>query len=262
MATTNTASSGILSQINKSTNPSTATLKADSTNSKAAASGTKLTKDYNEFMLLLTTQLQHQDPTEPLDTNQFTQQLVQFSTVEQAVATNTNLEKLVSLTSNSQINNAVGYIGKTVETEGNAAFLNNGKSELAYTLPAGVYNSTLSVLDSSGKAVYTAKTPIAAGDGTFVWDGTNSFTGRKLPDGIYSFAISAKDAKGNALTPTTYTAGHVTGVTNVAGEVAVTLNSALDVPLSKVRSVREAIASPVAATPGGTTPSTTPTPAV
>ena len=78
-----------------------------------------LSDNFDQFLLLLTTQLQNQDPTDPLDTNEFTSQLVQFSSVEQAVKTNTNLEKMLSLLQTSQLDTAVGYIGKAVEAKGN-----------------------------------------------------------------------------------------------------------------------------------------------
>ncbi|MGB1540522.1 MAG: flagellar hook assembly protein FlgD, partial [Rickettsiales bacterium] len=89
-------------------------------NSKANQARSKLSGDFDTFLLLLTTQLQNQDPIEPLDTNEFTAQLVQFANVEQAIDTNSNLETMISMQQGTQINNAVNYIGNFVEAKGNS----------------------------------------------------------------------------------------------------------------------------------------------
>jgi flagellar basal-body rod modification protein FlgD len=222
-------------------NPATSTLRADEAKNSSEIGRKKLADDFDEFMLLLTTQLQNQDPTEPLDTNQFTEQLVQFSSVEQAVQTNSNLEKLLSLTTNNQVNSAVSFIGKVVDTQGSTSFLENGEAEFTYEVPAGAANVTLSVLDASGKAVYTTAAPNSSGQHTFVWDGINSFNGKQMTDGLYTFGILAKDAKGQALDGKTFTSGRVTAVAMDGEELTLTLNNVLDVPMDKILSVREPI---------------------
>jgi flagellar basal-body rod modification protein FlgD len=233
-----------LDLINSATNPSTASLRPEDAKSVKSAAGNaakKLSDNFDEFMLLLTTQLQHQDPTEPLDTNEFTAQLVQFSTVEQAVATNTNLEKLVSLTSGNQVNSAVSFIGKTIEMEGSSGFLKNSKAEFSYDVPAGAEKVTLTILNAQNQPVYTTNAPARAGKQSFVWDGTNSFTGKKMADGIYKFGLITKDAAGKTLETKTFTSGKVTGVALDKDELTLTVGDAFDVPMSKVISVREQI---------------------
>ncbi len=233
-----------LAKLDAKTNPALNSLKADATNtSNADQAAKRLSDNFDDFMLLLTTQLQNQDPTEPLDTNQFTQQLATLSSVEQAVATNKNLETLISMTQNQQVNNAVGFIGKAVETDGAEAFLDGGKAKLAYDVPAGAAKVTLAVFDQAGKAVYTTDAPKTAGRQVFNWDGTNSFTGQKMADGLYAFGVVARDAKNSEIEGTkTYTIGKVTGVSldNKEKGMQLTIENAYQVPLEDVLSVYEA----------------------
>lgn len=90
--------------------------------------------DYNNFLTLLTTQLKHQDPLSPMDTTQFVQQLVQFSQVEQSITTNKKLDSLISLSGNNQAVGALGYIGKTIESNGDTGTLADGSARFTYTL--------------------------------------------------------------------------------------------------------------------------------
>ena len=93
-------------------------------NPAAAASevaGAKLAENFDTFLQLLTTQLQHQDPLSPMESNEFVAQLVQFSEVEQAIASNKSLEKLIDLQNTNQATAAIGYIGQTVEAAGSGA---------------------------------------------------------------------------------------------------------------------------------------------
>lgn len=77
---------------------------------KATLAQDKLEKDLNQFLNLLVTQLQNQDPLEPLDANEFTAQLVQFASVEQQIYQNSNLEKLVGMQQTSQVGSMVNYL--------------------------------------------------------------------------------------------------------------------------------------------------------
>src|ERR1041384_4500918 len=86
--------------------------------STPAASKAVLAGNFDTFLQLLTTQLKNQNPLDPLDTNQFTQQLVQFAGVEQQLKTNDFLASLVQANANTTNSNAVNYIGKTVTASG------------------------------------------------------------------------------------------------------------------------------------------------
>ena len=91
--------------------------------SEADKAGDKLFSNYQDFVKLLTVQLQNQDPTKPLETDQLTQQIAQLSQVEQQVNTNKNLEKLMLAFSQTQTSNMVSYIGKQVEALRNIGHL-------------------------------------------------------------------------------------------------------------------------------------------
>src|ERR1700745_1003382 len=92
--------------------------------------------NFNTFLTLLTTQLQNQNPLDPLDTNQFTQQLVQFASVEQQINMNTQLQTLVSLQQTAQNSQALGFVGKTVTVSGSTAPLINGQAQWTFNPPS------------------------------------------------------------------------------------------------------------------------------
>src|ERR1700688_4735839 len=110
-----------------STTPTGGTTPTGSSSSSSASN--LLGTNFNTFLTLLTTQLKNQDPTSPLDTNQFTSQLVQFSQVEQAINTNTNLQALINIQEGQQSVAALPLVGQTVEYAFNQAPLVNGKAE-------------------------------------------------------------------------------------------------------------------------------------
>src|SRR5882672_6224499 len=120
----------------------------------AAKAKTTLTGNFDTFLTLLTTQLKNQDPLSPMDSSQFTQQLVQFSQVEQSINANQNLESLISLTKQRVGGEAVSYLGKTVTLTDGAAGLNNGQAQWGYSLGSGSASTHLVVSDSNGRMVY------------------------------------------------------------------------------------------------------------
>src|ERR1700745_1994530 len=103
----------------------------------AAAAGSnamqQLSGNFQTFLTLLTTQLKNQDPLSPMDSNQFTQQLVQFSQVEQQINSNKNLEDLIALTKSQSATNAVSYLGKTLTLTDGTAALQNGTANWTYS---------------------------------------------------------------------------------------------------------------------------------
>ena len=202
MATTDAIAStaaSTLASTTQATNPS-----------KSKLDGAKLAGDFDSFLKLLTTQLQNQDPTAPLDTNQFTNQLVLFSQVEQQLQTNKNLETLIGDSSSSGIQQGLGYIGKAVDAAGDKGVLTDKSAVFAYSLPQGAATVDVSILDGTGQAVFSGTGAKTAGKNLVVWDGINSFTGAAMPDGTYQIVVTAKDAKQEKIDATTYTTGRVT----------------------------------------------------
>ncbi len=204
----------------------------------SGAAGTRLAEDFDNFLLLLTTQLKNQDPTAPMDANQFTQQLVSFAGVEQSIATNTNLEKLLALSSTDQINSAVNYIGKQLTAAGNSAALQDGRAEFIYELPTAATQATISITNAAGQVYYSGPVDKGAGTHSFVWDG-KSLGGADLPDGEYFFSIAAKDISNKDITAGTFSTGVVSSVTLDNGAIMLKVGD-MEIPLEDVISISAA----------------------
>ena len=183
---------------------------SSSSTSSTAVDRASIAGNFDTFLQLLTTQLRNQNPLDPLDTNQFTQQLVQYSQVEQQLKTNDYLSALVTANANSAQVGAVSYIGKTITASGTRSELVNNKATWNFDLAANA-NVTATIKDANGNIVYTEKGAMKSGSGQFVWDGTTS-TGSRAPAGTYTIQMQALDGEGKAVTITTETTGTVTGV--------------------------------------------------
>ncbi len=228
--------SGLLSSISSASNPATNTITSGSTDG-AEAAGKSLASDFNQFLTLFTTQLKNQDPTQPLDTNQMTQQLATFAGVQQQVATNKNMEKLLSSLTGSKIDSAVNYLGKYVEGAGGQSELANKQALFAYNTPSGASKVTVSVLDSTGQAVFSADGTTEAGRHSLVWDGTNNFTSTTQPDGVYSLSVAAVDSAGKDLGAKTYTSGKVSAVETAADGTTNLRLGKVSLPLASVQTI-------------------------
>jgi flagellar basal-body rod modification protein FlgD len=160
---------------------------------------------------LLTTQLQNQNPLDPLDTNQFTQQLVQFASVEQQLKTNDELSSLVSLQQTTQATQALGFVGKTAVVNGNTASLSNSQATWDLNIPAnGNLNVTIS--NANGQNVFTGNYTVTAGKNQpFVWNGKGT-DGTQWQDGQYTLTATATDSSGNSQAITTEIQGVVSSV--------------------------------------------------
>jgi flagellar basal-body rod modification protein FlgD len=166
--------------------------------------------NFQLFLQLLTTQLKNQDPTSPLDTNQFTQQLVQFASVEQQLKTNSSLDALVNINKTAQTTAALNFVGAQVTADGTTTQLKNGVATWNVTSPKPA-SAVISIIDQAGNTVWTDKQAMDTGLQTYVWNGRTS-TGQLAPDGSYKIQITATDAAGGTvLTSTEYT-GTVDGV--------------------------------------------------
>jgi flagellar basal-body rod modification protein FlgD len=179
----------------------------------SAASKASLGTNFNTFLTMLTTQLKHQDPLSPMDSTQFTNQLVQFSSVEQQINANSNLEKLIKLQQTSQTSQGISYLGQTVEMSGSNLPLQGGEAKLTYTLPKEARDVKVLIKDSSGTLVRSLTGDTATGSHTVSWDGKDS-SDKQLDDGRYSVQVVATAADGSSLTTTSTTFGRVTKVTN------------------------------------------------
>ena len=187
-----------------------------------ANASTQLAGNFDEFLKLLTTQLQHQDPLSPLDPNQFTQELVQFSSVEQQIQTNTSLSTLISLQQNAQVTSALGFHGHTVVSSGTTADLANGKATWNYSITKPA-TASINVSDSTGKVVFSTTQGVTPGQQTFTWNGQTS-NGNVLSSGTYKISITATDANGQSVAVATQSQGVVSGVDVSQSPPALTVN--------------------------------------
>ena len=206
---------------------------------KISDSRGRLADSTETFLSLLTTQLKNQDPLSPMDSTQFTQQIVQMTGVEQQLLTNDLLAALVGM-NDAGLAESVNLIGKTVTATTGAATLTDGKATWAYNLPKAASEVTLEVIDSSGKTVASkALKAVGSGDQTFEWDGKTNL-GADLPEGDYGLRITAKDSAGEKITATQTLTGVATGVQTVAGTQVVTIGKT-KVPISSVTAVNATI---------------------
>ena len=187
-----------------------ATTPTTSANGAASGSGAlnQLSGNFSTFLTLLTTQLKNQDPTSPMDSNQFTQQLVEYSQVEQQINTNTNLQTLISQGTTNAAAVTTGYLGKKVSVTNGNASLTNGQATWTYNLGSAAAQVQLSVTNSAGQTVYNGAGQTAAGNNTFNWNGQDN-NGNQLSDGTYKLTVTAKDQSGNAVTSSVASAGTV-----------------------------------------------------
>ena len=203
-----------------------------------ASGASSLSTNYNTFLTLLTTQLKNQDPTSPLDTNQFTQQLVQLTGVQQQLLSNQLLQQLVTQSgSGAGAASAVGLIGKTVTAASAQGALSGGKVAWGYSLPATAASATLSVTNASGAVVYATPAPdLSAGSHPFTWNGVDS-AGRQLADGgSYTLSVAAGDASGAAIAATPQISGVVSAVQTAGGQTVVQIGGST-APVSSITSV-------------------------
>lgn len=222
-----------------------------SSTSSISGSREGIADNFDTFLQLLTAQLKNQNPLDPLDTNAFTQQLVQFSSVEQQLKTNDFLSALVTANVNSVQTGAVAYIGKTVAADGVRSELVDGKAVWNFSLDDAA-TATVTIKDADGNTVYTEQGALQAGAGQFSWNGKTS-TGGKAPDGTYTILMTGINAEGRTVPISTQFTGVVTGV-DFSGTEPVLLIGSTRVNLSTVRAI--SATPPDTETPDTETPDT------
>ncbi len=194
-----------------------------------------IAQNFDTFLQLLTTQLRHQNPLDPLNTNEFTAQLVQFTSVEQQLKTNEFLEAMMLGAQTSANSQAVSYIGKQVVSTGSRAELTDSSATFRFMLEQDAAAVTVTIRNEDGSVVYTEQGTLPAGEGEFRWDGRGN-DGTLNPDGPYSITIDARDQDGGYVPVTTRVQGTVTGV-DFSGSEPVLLVGDSRISLSTVESV-------------------------
>lgn len=177
----------------------------------AQTSAVGLADDFSTFLTLLTTQLQNQDPTEPLDTNEFTNQLVQFTSVEQQIRSNQNLENLGSLLSAQNFSASASLLGQNALTETNRVHSDGTGATWEYDLPATAERVTLSVRDADGNVVFEQAGDTAQGRHDFVWPGVNAL-GQSAGAGTFELEVNALTAENGSISAQIFSIGRVNSV--------------------------------------------------
>lgn len=216
--TTNTANSDIFSQ------------------SQSSADKTALSQDFDDFLQLLTTQLQNQDPLEPVDSTEFTNQLVGFSQVEQQINMNDKLETLISATQANSLQQALGYVGLDVSYEG-SEFYNPGDgsgNRFVYQLSDEVQSLTLRVVNGDGETVFSRAGNTSTDLTVFNWDGLDD-EGNPVPAGNYTLQVDVERAGSDSVTLDLGVSSRVTGIETRDGGTYLAMGEVV-VPLSSIYS--------------------------
>lgn len=208
------------------------------TSSAAAAysSGAKIADNFQTFLQLLTTQLQNQNPLDPLDTNQFTQQLVQFAGVEQQIATNATLSALLTAMDSSRLTGAVDFIGKRIVAEGATTVLDEQSAVWNINVGKDAPKTTIVISDAAGNEVYAQDIDLKEGDNVYAWQGKAS-NGQVMPDGFYTIQVVARDNQGQMVSAKTDIQGVVTGIELEDGQPVLKIGDTVRVKLANIKSV-------------------------
>lgn len=197
---------------------------------------TSLSSNFNDFLQLLMTQLKNQDPSSPLDTNQFTSELVQFSGVEQQINTNSSLTQLIQLTQAGDLIQGSSMLGSQVQVSSNQIPLQNGTGTVQFTTPAAE-PVAIAIYNASGQQIYDGALNSTAGANSWTWNGSDS-SGNQVPDGAYKIAVIGANPDGSTAAIPFTVGGTVTGVQNQSTGVQLQLGG-LAVPFSSVQSLNK-----------------------
>lgn len=213
-------------------NKAAGTSGADST----ADAASQLASNFDMFLKLLTTQLKNQDPLQPQDSAAFTQQLVQFSSVEQSIGMNKRLDTLIASSKGNTNTAALDYMGKVVEYQDSSFALQNGNARMAVTLGAQATSAGIVFRNSAGTVVATQDLPTDMGTNVVSWNGKDD-SGKQLPDGTYTAQVVAKGGDGSTVPSVLHQASTVTGV-DLTGTAPLLMLGAKALDMDKVLAIR------------------------
>ena len=204
---------------------------------QAAGAASSLADNFDTFLTLLTSQMENQDPLDPMDAQQFTEQLVQFSSVEQQIAQSQSLETILALQAANARMSATDYVGRQVTVSSDVSVLENGQARWDYALPRQAASSELMVTDQNGRVVATLAGETGQGAHALAWNGRDA-AGNQAPDGLYRLEVVAKDAEGERIDAPVRVTRRATGVEMTGDTVMIELGP-LRAPAGSVVAVRE-----------------------
>lgn len=188
---------------------STSSSSTDSSDTDTAAKKAEELK--TQFLSILLTQMQHQNPLDPMDTKEFTGQLAQFSSLEQQISTNVKLDDLLSSLQQTAVSSSFGYIGQYVDLDTPTSTMQDGTTNWTYALPQDAESVTIKIKDGSGNIVYSGTMQNTSGStemgaGTYSFGITNADLTSAVPDGtVLTMSISANNSDGGPITADIHT---------------------------------------------------------
>ena len=205
-----------------------------------ASQSNKLSQDFDDFLVLLTTQLQNQDPLSPMESTEFTNQLVQFSQVEQQINQNNKLDQMLALQLASTSTVALGYVGLDVSYIGDLFYTDGtGSSDINYALDTDAASTKVHIKDATtGEVIRTLDGELGAGNHLITWDGLDD-NGEAVEPGNYRVTVDSLDKDGNAVATSTAVTGRVTGIESVNGVIQLLLKGDAIVSVSSVINAKE-----------------------
>ena len=209
------------------------------TQTQASKARASLAGDMDAFLLLLVTQLKNQDPLSPLEPTEFTNQLVNFAGVEQQIATNENIEKLLSVQNAVLASAVIGFVGKEVvaDTSGKLP-LQNGEATFEYTLGSSASNVVMTISDDEGRILFTKAGETGVGKHEVIWDGKDG-KDQTMPDGSYNLAITPLAFSGETIEHTIRVKAVITGISLANGETKMDA-SGVTIPFEKIETITKA----------------------
>ena len=208
------------------------------TQTQASKAKATLAGDMDSFLLLLTTQLKNQDPLSPLEPTEFTNQLVQFASFEQQIATNENMEQLLKVQNSALASTVVGFIGTEVLTKNTGKIpLQNGEATFEYSLTNNAANVVMTIMDESGRVKYTKAGETHVGRHDVTWDGKDG-NGSPMPDGVYNISITPIAFPGSTIDYTSKIKAKITGISMDIGTTTMEADG-LPIALDEIETVRK-----------------------
>jgi flagellar basal-body rod modification protein FlgD len=229
--------SNLSSLTNTAASTSTSSSSSSSTSSSTASSDAS--SAYNTFLTLLTTELKNQNPLDPTNTSDFTNQLISLANVEQQEAMNSQLTTISNTLNSYGLSNGVAYLNQSITFDDATTALQSGSANWNYTLSGDAAKTTLTVTDSSGDTVWSASGDTTSGSHAFSWNGTDS-DGVSHTSGAYTLTVTATDSSGKTVSSTVSSIGTVTGLESVDGSTELQIGDDVTVALADVTGVRSA----------------------
>jgi flagellar basal-body rod modification protein FlgD len=208
------------------------------TSASTAAPAKQETTSQSQFLQLFVAQLQHQDPLSPMEPNDLTAQLAQFSSLEQLTAINTHLDAMTASTKQTTTTALLGLIGKQVRFDGSQLTITGGQtSEVRYTLTDQAEKVAATIRAADGTVVRGVDLGSqTAGTQTFQFDGKDQ-NGRTLPDGTYTIEMAAQAPGAKVATPLDLVVEATVDGVDLASDTPALLVGGTRVPLDKVQEV-------------------------